>query len=155
MSLMTEAAPTIRIWTDPELNDLVRCWQNCTLPFEQWAPHTSHMATTVWHLRNYPFEEAERRMREGIPRYNHAHGKFTGYHETVTRFYIRIVRDAIKRLDKTQSTAELANAVIASLGASREDRLKLMREYYSFADTMFTSDEARKSWIEPDLKRLD
>jgi hypothetical protein len=141
-------------WTDESLAAHVKAWRDCTMPLEVWAPHESHLATTVWHLRHHPFPEALRLMREGIQRYNASVGRSAGYHETVTVVYVHLIADVFRRLDRGQGVAELAQAVIDEMGVKPEQRRALFRMYYSDPDVLLKTEQSRRTFIPPDLKPL-
>jgi hypothetical protein len=140
-------------WTDGSLNAHVQAWLDHSLPRESWSPHASHLATTVWHVRRYPFAEALRRMREGILAYNISKGLGAAYHDTVTVVYVHLVHEAVQRLDSGQSVGDLANAVIDDLGVTKERREALFRRYYSDLE-LLKSDAARRCFLPPDLAPL-
>lgn len=68
----------------------------------------------------------------------------SGYHETITQFYLRMIVYFLARQDVSQSIDQLAEALIKEWG----DR-NLPLSYYSKARLM--SKEARQHWVEPDL----
>src|SRR5262249_13019040 len=102
-----------------EITDLVRAFESCTLDRDLWTHH-AHMTLALWYLIRRPRKEATRLIREGIKRYNEACGgvttKDSGYHETVTLFYIWLVDDFVKGLDETDSIVEIANRLIKARG---------------------------------------
>jgi len=133
-----------------EITDLVAAFESCTLDRGLWTHH-AHLTVALWYLIRRPKEEATRLIREGIKRYNEACGVVTtrdsGYHETVTLFYIWLVDDFVKGLDETDSIVETANELINARGDKT-----LPLQYYSRERLM--SWEARTGWIEPDLRPL-
>jgi hypothetical protein len=89
-------------------------------------------------------------MRIGLKRYNAAHANEpmrVGYHETMTRFWLWVIDEHVRRTPFAGSLAELANGLIAAY----EDRA-LPFQYYSREHLM--SDKARAEWVEPDLRAL-
>ena len=90
-------------------------------------------------------------MRERIQSYNLAVGgantATSGYHETLTRFWLRVVV-AHLRAAPTTSPWRAAKRAVAEFGEKRA----LHAEYYS-GDVVKDS-AARLSWREPDLKPL-
>lgn len=149
----SEGAP--KPWSELRLDDHVRRFLDGSLPHEEWAPHRSHLATTVWHLRRYPAPEALDRMRQAIQHWNRLHGFSDRYHETVTCFYVKIIALKLAELDVGQTTSELANDVIDSLGLDETTRWEMWSEYYSDPKSLIASDEARRTWVAPDLKALE
>jgi hypothetical protein len=134
-----------------EVLALIRDFKFCTLPREQWT-HRAHLTVALWHQLRYPWPEAVKLMRDGIKRYNDAHGivqtKVSGYHETLTLFWMHLVREYLKGAAAGQrcSLASLAN----ELGARYPKDLPLA--YYTRERLM--SGEARERWVSPDLKAL-
>jgi hypothetical protein len=126
------------------LESLVRGFESCTLAEFK---HASHLAVALWYLSRLPEMEAFARMREGLRRFA-AHHHSNLYHETITLFWLRFVRDFIARAGRDHPPHELANR----LAAAPPDK-GLIFDYYS--QERLSSDEAKTSWIEPDLKPLD
>ncbi len=129
---------------------LVRDFETCTLPRPAWN-HAAHLTVGLWYLSQYPQEQAVVLIREGIQRYNAAWGvgqtRDSGYHETLTCFYIWLIDQFLNQQPDDRPLAELAEDLIARYG----DR-KLALEYWS-PDRLF-SWEARTGWVEPDLRCL-
>lgn len=134
-----------------EVLALVRDFRFRTLPREQWT-HRAHLTVALWHLLRYPWTEAVERMRYGIKRYNRAHGIITtpesGYHETITLFWMKMVRQYLSNLKMPKCTlSALANGLVQFYGDK-----DLPLKYYSRERLM--SVEARAVWVEPDLRPL-
>jgi hypothetical protein len=129
---------------ESQLESLVRGFESCTLAEFK---HASHLSVALWYLSRLPEREAFARMREGLRRFA-AHHNSNLYHETITLFWLRYVRDFIARAGEDRPTHELAN----QLADSRPD-VRLIYDYYS--QERLATDEAKASWIEPDLKPLD
>ena len=102
-------------------------------------------------MLRYSADESLARLRKRIRAYNVSTGGVNsateGYHETITRFYVCILRSFVMTVDRRRPIDELAQELIARFG----DR-KLPLRYYS-AERLFSSD-ARLAWIEPDLDAL-
>jgi hypothetical protein len=96
-------------------------------------------------------DEALTRLRDVIRSYNESVGTAntdtSGYHETLTRFYVSLIAQFVAREDDGAPLDVLADRLIAELG----DR-DLPLRYYS-RHRLF-SVEARHRWVEPDLLRL-
>ena len=149
MSILTLEAKTFR--TGEEMFELLRRFEDCTLPREEWT-HAAHLTVALWHLLQFDWPEAVARVRARIKRYNAAHGIATtptgGYHETLTIFWLRTVRAYLED-DRNEARAlvHLAN----ELAATHDKGLPL--SHYT-RERLF-SPEARAAWVEPDLKSLD
>ena len=149
MSILTLEAKTFR--TGEEMFSLLRRFEDCTLPREEWT-HAAHLTVALWHLLQFDWPEAVARVRRGIKRYNAAHGIVEtptgGYHETLTLFWLRAVRAFLEaERNEARALVSLAN----ELAATHDKGLPLT--YYTRARLF--SPEARAAWVEPDLKRLD
>ncbi len=149
MSILTLEATTFR--TTEEILALVRRFEDCTLPREEWT-HAAHLTVALWHLLQFDWPEAVARVRRGIKRYNAAHGILTtptgGYHETLTLFWLRVVRTFLEaERNEARALVHLANELITSADKG------LPLAHYT-RERLF-SPEARAAWVEPDLKPLD
>lgn len=133
-----------------EIEKLVRDFESATLPHSRWT-HRAHLTVACWYLICYPEAEAARRIREGINKLNNAHGVVTardrGYHETITMFWIRMIRSYLVR-----STLECPLTVLINDITDWCGNRQLPFRYYSRERLM--SWEARIGWVEPDLKSL-
>ena len=134
-----------------EIERLVSEFESCTLPRDEWN-HRAHLTVGLWYLASRSLKEATGLIRASIQKYNHACGivttKESGYHETITLFYVWLVSKYLEGAARGGSIVELVNGLLDTYG----DR-SLPLEYYSKERLM--SWEARTSWVEPDLKPLD
>ena len=143
-------APPLRHAAD--LVRLVEEFEACTLPKAAWT-HEAHLAVALWYASRMPYEEALAAMREGIQRFNAAHGVRTtptgGYHETITRFYMRVICDHVAAEGEGLGGdwAQRVDRLLARYGAR-----DLPLRHYS-TDRLMSAD-ARFGWVEPDLQPL-
>ena len=132
-----------------EIKKVVEAFERRTLPRAQWT-HAAHLTIAFWYLVCYPLPEAAEKIRAGIQRYNEAQGikqtKDGGYHETITLFWIRLVRHYLTTATLEGHLVVLLNEMLRRYGR------QLPFEYYS-RDRLL-SWEARQHWLEPDLKAL-
>ena len=130
------------------IDDDTLWWTFCdrTLGHAEWT-HTAHLRMAWLHLARYPLDEAHLRMRVGIIRLNLAHGlvetEVRGYHETLTRVWLVLVRAARRRLQHADSASFLE-----SHGIDRNVPLR----FYS-RERLF-SVAARAIYLPPDLAEL-
>jgi hypothetical protein len=121
-----------------------------TLPKRQWT-HEAHLRAGLWHLLNHTEAEALELLRTRIRAYNESTGvantEVSGYHETVTRFYLRVIGKFLDAADAARPIDELADELIAKYGAR-----DLPLRHYS-RERLF-SPQARRSWMDPDLQPL-
>lgn len=135
---------------DAELPRLARAFERCTLPQAEWT-HRAHLLMGLWYAARLPGSEALEAMRTGILRLNAVHGVITspsgGYHETITRAYMRLIGRFVAEDRGPGDWAARAERLLAHHG----ERDHLLR-YYSRDRLM--SAEARFGWVEPDLAPL-
>jgi hypothetical protein len=134
-----------------DLPALVTAFEAGTLPRSEWT-HREHLVVALWYFHHYSEQDALDRLRRGIRCYNESQGgantATSGYHETLTVFWSRIVRGFLLLAEPEQPVACLAANLLATYGARRD----LWHEYYSYDVVKCT--EARRRWVEPDLKPL-
>jgi hypothetical protein len=137
--------------SDEELEELVSGFEDGSLPKPRWT-HRAHLAVGLVYCDRMPAPVALALLRERIRRYNVASGgentSTAGYHETITRFYVYVVRRFIAEDREEGTLAERANRLFQRYGAR-----DLPRRYYS--EARLFSVEARASWVDPDLRPLD
>jgi hypothetical protein len=132
-----------------EVVELIREFEACTLPRARWN-HRAHLTVALWYATHLDTDDALDAVRRGILRLNEACGVVStptsGYHETITRFYMRVVRHFVEA-EPEADWAVRANRLIARFG---EKELPL--RHYSRGRLM--SPAARAQWVEPDLVPL-
>lgn len=130
---------------------LARAFCDRTLPKSQWT-HEAHLRVGLWHLLHASEEIALDRspldnLRERIQRYNESTGvpntPTSGYHETLTRFYVWLIGRFLDQADRTLPEDVLADQLIHRLGNRDLPFLYWSRE-------VLMSPLARKQWVEPD-----
>jgi hypothetical protein len=121
-----------------------------SLPKPRWT-HAAHFAAALWLISCRKDLDASRDMPGFIRAYNEATGVANsdteGYHETITQASLRAAR-AFLRQDPARNLFATCNALMASpLGKS--DWLLV-----HWTRARLFSVEARRRWVEPDLKPL-
>lgn len=131
--------------------ELVEAFIACTLPKAEWT-HQAHLRVGLWHLLRHRAEEALALLRVRIQRYNVACGgantDHSGYHETITRFYVWVIDRFLQSADRSQGIDQLAEELIR-----RHGETGLPLRYYS--RELLSSVPARRQWVEPDLAPLE
>ena len=121
-----------------------------TLPKAEWT-HEAHLRVGLWHVREYGAAAALELLRTRISSYNESVGTrntdTSGYHETITRFYVTVIDRFLAAADRSEGLEVLAGALLAVYG----DR-KLLAYHYS--EGKLFSPVARRSWVEPDLRPI-
>jgi hypothetical protein len=142
---------TLKYCTLGEIERFIQTFENCTLPRDEWS-HPAHLIVTLWYLTHYSQIEATNCLINRIQNYNNAIGikttKDSGYHETITLFWIKIVCQYLTVKGKNCPLVDLVNGL-----SQHYSNPRLPLEYYSSDRLM--SWQARRSWIEPDLKSLN
>ena len=141
----------VRLFADDEaIRHVGEGMMACRLPKPEWT-HEAHLATCAWLVIERPDILPERDLPDLIRRYNVSVGgvndETQGYHETVTRVFIRGVRSALAR-HRDGALAARVNALLQGPEGRRDWPLG----YYS-RERLF-SVEARLGWVEPDLAAL-
>ena len=142
-----ESATRRRYLNEREMEELVENFESCAVPPAQFD-HGAHLTVALLYLARMTPAEATERMRAGLQRYTIHNNARAHYNETLTIFWLKLVRHFLARTDATRPLAELANELLATCGDS-----KLAFEYYSHE--LIQTPEAKASWVEPDLKPLD
>lgn len=133
-----------------EIESLVRAFENCTLPRSCWT-HQAHLTVALWYLTHFSAVEAIGLICDRIRKYNTAIGientNNSGYHQTITLFWVRLILSYLIREIEVYSFVDLANNLINTY-----NNPELIFECYSH--NLLLSCEARTSWVEPDIKQL-
>lgn len=131
-----------------EIESVVRGFESCQLPPSRFT-HPAHLTVITWYLSRLTAQEAAARMRAGLYRFLDHHGLGHGkYNETITLFWVKLVRRFLDDAEMNRSLLDLTNEAIESFGNSQ-----LIFDYYS-KERIF-SEEAKTAWVEPDLKPLN
>ena len=131
--------------SEGEIRALVNEFEACSFHPSEFRHH-QHLAVVLWYVASLPYADASERMKRGIQRLAASYGK-TGYHETITEFWLRMVRGFLPDGERTESIAVLANQVIEKFPDKN-----LILDYYSAE--VLASPEAKSVWVEPDVKPL-
>ena len=122
-----------------------------TLPRPDWT-HEAHLAATTYLLLKRPDIDLDKELPDIIRRYNESVGGVNsdtdGYHDTITRVFLRGVRLFLAEADLTEPLHELVNQLLLSPMGKRDWPLR----YYS-PQRLF-SVEARRGFIPPDLASI-
>ena len=130
--------------SDGEIRDLVESFEACSFHPSEFR-HYQHLTVALWYVRNLPFAEAADKVTSGIRRLAETYGK-TGYHETITLFWLRTVSCFVERHGK-EDLPVLANALIEHCA----DKDLISRHY---SPDLLASPKAKAEWVEPDRQAL-
>jgi hypothetical protein len=144
---MTEFRPRF-FNSDTEVEHLGEGLLARTLPRAEWT-HEAHLAATTYLLLRRPDVDLEKELPGLIRRYNESVGGVNsdteGYHETITRSFLRGVRLFLAEADPNEPLHELVNELLLSPMGRRDWPLR----FYS-RERLF-SVEARRAFVEPDV----
>jgi 8-oxo-dGTP pyrophosphatase MutT (NUDIX family) len=131
-------------------DDFLKAFEDCSLPFTHWN-HRAHVRVAFMYLSRLGLAEGIDQMRSGIKAYNTAHGvedgPATGYHETTTQAFMRLIHQALRKRGPFQDSHEFCERNPEFL-----DRRVLLR-YYTRDRLMEPA--AKIGFVEPDLAPLD
>jgi hypothetical protein len=134
------------------IDDLAARFIAGVIPHAEWTHH-AHLAVGAWHVRHFGADEALARLRRGIRALNDAHGTpnspTRGYHETITRAYVRLLANALARCPVGEPLAESVDRMLATPLAERD----FLFRFWSRDRLM--SERARAEWVEPDREQLN
>lgn len=120
------------------------------IPINEWT-HEAHLRVALWHLLRFNPEESLIRLRNEIKEFNGSIGvsntATSGYHETITYFYVSMIVDFLSQQDNTRSIDELAETMLAAIGGK-----DIFLDFYS--KERFFSSEGRNTILEPDIRPL-
>lgn len=136
--------------TEEEIADLVRSFEEATVSRDDWK-HAEHLVVALYYLSHHDREIAYAKMRSGI---HNLLVKGFGldltdempYHETITVFWMRTVASFLAGSNGSSLPDKVAEMV------GRFDKDYPLRFY---SRELLFSDEARSSFVEPDIQLFD
>ena len=144
---MTEYRPRL-FKSDAEIAHIGEGLLARTLPRNEWT-HEAHLAATTYLLLKRPDVDLDRELLDLIRRYNESVGGVNsdseGYHETITRAFLRGVRLFLSEADTSEPLHELANELLLSPMGRRDWPLRF------YSPGRLFSVEARRDFVAPDL----
>ena len=144
---MTEYRPRL-FHSDAEIEHIGEGLLARTLPREEWT-HEAHLAATTWLLLKRPDIDVDEELPDIIRHYNESVGGVNsdteGYHETITRAFLRGVRLFLEEADPEEPLHELVNELLLSPMGRRDWPMR----FYS-PERLF-SVEARRAFVTPDI----
>jgi hypothetical protein len=136
--------------TSLALDDLAAAFCDGTLPRAAWT-HEAHLRVGAWHVHHHGPEAALPLLRARIRSLNDRHGTVnsatSGYHETITGAYLRLIAAFLA----ATAGADLEARVAALLASPLAERTAL---FHYWSRERLLSPEARAAWLEPDRTPL-
>jgi hypothetical protein len=122
-----------------------------SLPREEWT-HEAHLAATTYLLLKHPEIDLDAELPNLIRRYNEGVGGVNddtqGYHDTITRAYLRGVRLFLEEAGSSTPIHHLVNGLLHSPMGRRDWPLRF------WSKDRLVSVEARRDWVDPDLAAM-
>ena len=143
---MTEHSPRF-FDSDAEIERIGEGLLARTLPRADWT-HEAHLAATTYLLLKRPDIDLDAELPDIIRGYNESVGGVNsdteGYHETITRVFLRGVRLFLAEADRSEPLHQLVNELLLSPMGKRDWPL----HFYS-PERLFST-EARRKFVPPD-----
>ncbi|HTV48340.1 MAG TPA: hypothetical protein VMG59_07845 [Phycisphaerae bacterium] len=137
---------------DVDDQTLLREFESRSLPFKQWT-HRAHVRVAYLYLRQYSFDEALKRIGEGIKAYNAANnvpeGPTSGYNQTTTHAFTHLIAAVMQTYSKSHPVKDSQGFCDAHPQLMSQHVLRL---FYSPERRMHPL--AKTQFIEPDLAPL-
>jgi hypothetical protein len=137
----TDQKPIYR--TAEQIAQLVEAVEGCLLAPTEFGHH-AHMTVAIWYLARLPIDEATTAMRATIQRFAAHHGHHQLYHETITLFWMQLLRHYLDAAGSDLPLADLAYHAIVELGS-------MQPAFRHYSRELLFSDRARREWVAPDL----
>jgi len=127
---------------DGEVQTLVLAFENASIAPAAFT-HTAHIAVALAYLAEEPLPAATQRMRSALTRFVEQHGGATGYHETLTLFWMRLLDHLARTRYAELPLWARINAAVEHYGTMGPVLVHYSREHL-FGST------ARERWVAPD-----
>ena len=134
--------------TKSEIEKVVSDFETCRTHKDDFH-HTQHLVVAIVYLESLSLQAAVKKLRESLLQFLGHHSiDNQKYNETLTVFWLEMVALELKQLPEDSTLVDRCNSVIEVL-----DNPKLALEYYS--DEVLWSEQARKAFVDPDLKQWE
>ena len=135
------------VWGSASLDEdsFVRSFEICDYPNESFK-HADHIRLAWIYIRRFGLQAAQDRMAASIRRFALRLGHEEKYHETMTRAWMCLVYAAHCT---TPSTDDFDQFIASHLWLADK---RALSAFYS--ETLLASGQARRHWMEPDLRNL-
>ena len=104
--------------SEAELDDLIDAFEAGMVPRGEWT-HRAHLSMALVYLLRYGDDLGPARIRSGILHHNAAlnieQTPTSGYHETITRFYIRVVQGFLRSAECHAGAARAGQRVVRTV----------------------------------------
>jgi len=138
--------------TEPEIDAFLLAFESGTLPKARWT-HAAHIFTGACFVHQLGESAAIDHTRRCIRRYNEAVGglntETSGYHETVTLFWIKLLACLQSATTESLSRLNFATLAVERFASDRD----ILGRFYDF--DVINSVEARRAWVSPTLRAIE
>lgn len=143
----------VSVFTQEQIDNYVADVKNAALDRVAWT-HNAHLLIGAAYLERYEsLDAALDALRPAIINLNSANNVpntgVSGYHETITRFFLHAIEALIITLPQSYTLTENVNAVVLS----RLSDSKFAHYFYSHA--LLQSYISRRVWKAPNLRPMD
>jgi hypothetical protein len=121
-------------------DDFLKAFHSCQLPKEAFR-NLDHFRLAWLHLHRESLAEAEDHIRTGIQAFAAHYGATQKYHETITLAWLRLI-------------ATHQEPTFEEFLRQNQARLNLDTLHRFWTPELLASEQARREWVEPDLKAL-
>lgn len=133
---------------DAELEAVLRDFETCAISPDDFK-HRQHLIVALLYLKDAPISVALERIRANLYSFLRHHGiEAQVYHETITLFWLKLVRSFFDCQDPHATLTDSANRLLEAFPDS-----SIIYNYYT--KERLDSDQARNAWLEPDLQPLE
>jgi hypothetical protein len=132
--------------TQEEIETLVRAFEKGSLSPAEFNHH-AHMTVALWYLRHLPYPNAVAHLRAQIRGFAARHHQSQLYNETITLFWMKLLRHLLNRAEPVTSLADTVYQILVAWGSMR-----FVFKHYS--QELVFSEKAKQAWVEPDLRPL-
>jgi len=137
--------------TREALDELAAEFLSGSLPRDQWN-HIAHLSVGAWHVYRFGVDHGIARLRASIRALNDRHGTpntaTTGYHETITVAYARLIEEFLSAFEPSTPLECRVSHLVAGPLSERSFLLRF------WSRPVLMSGAARAAWVAPDLEPL-
>lgn len=132
-------------YTNYDIKKIFDGFQAGILSKSAWT-HDAHLIIAVWYVNKYSIDKALNILRGNILKLNTFNGvpntDYSGYHETITKFWLIVVKKFILSNDLL-SVSQACNLLVNS----RVGKPDYMLKFYD--KEVLSSVNARRNWVSP------
>jgi hypothetical protein len=125
--------------------EFLRAFENCSIPASEYG-HKEHLRTAWLYLRREGWPAGGDSVRDGIKRFAAHNGVADKYHETITTFWLLLVKHAMELAPQAGNFDALVAAHPQLLDKSLLER--------HFSRGLLGDPTSRVGWTDPDLLPL-